>query len=469
VSADILLTHGYCLDEDRHEQVVMRPYPPLGILYLSSHLKARGFTVDVFDTTFSSFAALEQHLDRTRPAIVGVYCNLMTRRNALRVIAACRARGATVVVGGPEPAGYPEQYLANGADVVVFGEGELTLEELVPRLVREGTQNLGGIAGIAFAGVDGQVVRTPARAQIANLDDQPFPDRDAIDVDRYVEVWREHHGVGSVSLITSRGCQFRCNWCSHAVFGFTHRRRSPSNVADELELIRDRYRPDQVWYADDVFTLRHGWLFEYAAELDRRGLAMPFETISREDRLDERVVETLAAMGCRRLWVGAESGSQRILDAMERHTDAARVREMVHLLQRHGIEVGLFIMLGYEGEEEQDLQATVEHLKFAGADTFLTTVAYPIAGTGYHERVADRIIAPGPWEESSDRDLTVAGRRSKRYYQHATRWMVGEVAAHQERQQPRDQRDHRRLLRAYANARVGRIGMRLTRHEVEDG
>ena len=222
--------------------------------------------------------------------------------------------------------------------------------------------------------------------------------------------------------MTARGCPYTCTWCSHSVYGFSHRRRSPTNVADELETIIAEYRPDMVWYADDVFTINHRWIVQYADELRRRGIRMPFETISREDRLNEEIIEILADMGCFRLWVGAESGSQRVLDAMKRGTSAARTREMVRLLQRHGIEAGTFIMLGSEGEEISDIEATLAHLKAALPDRLLTTTAYPIKGTEYERRIADRAVATRPWEEGSDRDVTVAGRHSRRFYEFASRW-----------------------------------------------
>jgi radical SAM superfamily enzyme YgiQ (UPF0313 family) len=249
------------------------------------------------------------------------------------------------------------------------------------------------------------------------------------------------------------------------VFGYSHRRRSPSNVVDEVEQIAATYSPDLLWYADDVFTINHKWLFEYAAELERRGLRLPFETISREDRLDEEVIQTLARMGCYRLWIGSESGSQRVLDAMKRRTNAERVQSMTHLLQKYGIEVGMFIMLGYEGEERSDLDATVEHLKQAGPNTFLTTVAYPIKGTPYYASVADKVVARRPWQEGSDRDYTLADRHSPRYYQFATRWMVSEVALHRQRRSK--SRNVPRMVRSFLSARVGRLGMLLTEREVE--
>ncbi len=464
---DLLLTHGYCLHEDPHERAVMRPYPPLGLLYLSSHLKQRGFDVGVFDTTFRRFEDLRHLLERERPSVVGLYATLMTRRPVLEAIRLCKQIGSTVILGGPEPAPHAEEYLARGADIVVAGEGERTLEELLPHLSRHGLTRLDEIKGIIYLGGDGVVVRNPPRPQLRDLDAQPFPDRDAIDVREYLEAWRRCHGVGSLSLITGRGCPYTCTWCSHAVFGFGHRQRSASNVADEVETILDRYQPDMLWYADDVFTLSRRWVFAYAAELERRGVRIPFETISREDRLDGDVVETLARMGCRRLWIGSESGSQVVLDRMQRRTDAGRVRDMVKLLQRHGIEAGLFIMLGFEGEETADIEETVEHLKAAGPDAFLTTLAYPIKGTPYHDDVADRVIALKPWELGSDRDTTIAGRHSQRFYSFATRWMVNEVAWSQERNSA--ERDFGRMLRTYVNARFGRMGMRLTEHEVEHG
>ncbi len=464
---DILLTHGYYLEEDPHERAVMKPYPPLGLLYLSSHLKARGFAVEVFDTTFRRPADFQRFVEQTRPPVVGIYVNLMTRRHVLAMIRRCQAVGSTVVLGGPEPANYAEAYLARGADVVVIGEGEQTLEELLPHLARRGPTGMQAIRGIVYREEDGRIVRTAPRPYLRDLDAQPFPDRAAVDLPAYLRVWREHHGMGSVSLITARGCPYTCAWCSHAVFGYSHRRRSPQNVADEVEQVLETYHPEMLWYADDVFTIHRRWFFAYAEELRRRKLRVPFETISREDRLDEEVIRTLAEMGCFRLWIGSESGSQRVLDAMQRRTDAARVREMVRLLRRYGIQAGLFVMLGYEGEEVQDIEATVEHLKAANPDLFLTTVAYPIKGTPYYEQVAERVIPLKPWEEGSDRDLTVAGRHSRRFYRFAIRWMVGEVTWHRLRHGAG--RDYRRMLKALLNARIGRLGMWLTRHQRERG
>jgi radical SAM superfamily enzyme YgiQ (UPF0313 family) len=445
----------------------MKPYPPLGILYISSYLKSKGFAVSVFDSTFSSRHAFEEHLAQSHPPVVGIYANMMTRANVLAMVRVAKGQGATVIAGGPDPANYAEQYLEWGVDIVVLGEGELTLAELLPHLARFGPFNMAHIQGVVYRESDGQIVRTSGREQIAELDQLPFPDRAAIDMERYIETWRSHHGQGAVSLITARGCPYRCNWCSHAVYGYSHRRRSPENVADEVEEILQSYRPELLWYADDVFTINYRWFKAYAAELKRRGIRIPFETISRQDRLNDEITRTLAEMGAYRIWIGAESGSQRILDAMERHTDATQVGEVVHLLQRHGIQAGMFIMLGYEGEEMRDLEETVRLVKESNPDIFLTTVAYPIKGTPYYERVADRVVSLKPWHQGSDRDHSVRGRYSRRFYQFATRWMVGEVGFH--RQQQSSSPNYLQMAKSFVNSRIGRLGMHMTRNEVETG
>ena len=455
---DLLLTHGYFLEEDAEEKRIMRPHPPLGLLYLSSHLKARGVDVGVFDSTFRRFVDFEECLATERPPIVGIAVNLMTKRNALRMIAAAKRHGARVVLGGPEPPQYSREYIGAGADVVVLGEGEQTLEELIPALINCSASSnvpahVAGIRGIAYAGAT-----TAPREQLPNLDAQPFPDRDAVDLGRYLSAWRTRHGFAPASLITARGCPYTCTWCSRSVFGTTHRRRSPQNVADEVELIADRYRPDRLWYADDVFAIHRTWTIEYARELQKRRLRLPFECISRAERIDESVADALVELGCWRVWIGSESGSQRILDAMQRKVSVERVQAASALLRRRGIQVGMFIMLGYDGERDADLRATVMHLKRAAPDVFLTTVSYPIKGTPYYNAVESRIVSDQPWSDRTDRDLSIAGRPPRRYYDFARRWITGEVARHAHWNHGR----YARAVRAASSAALGRVGMRLT-------
>ena len=459
--ADILLTHGYFLGEDEAEKRIMKPYPPLGILSISAYLKSRGFTVDIFDSTFSSFPAFLARLDADRPGVVGLYVNLMTKIPVLRMIRACKERGCTVVVGGPEVPFYGEEFLARGADVAVIGEGELTLEELLPHLARHGPAGMTHIHGILYREADGTLVRTPERALIPDLDALPLPDRAAIDMRAYVDTWRKHHGRGSVSLICSRGCPFTCTWCSRSVFGDTHRRRAPERVVDEIERIMAAYGPDQLWFADDVFTINHRWLRDFHAAMTRRGLRVPYECISRADRLTDEILGLMKETGCFRIWYGSESGSQRILDAMQRRVTVERIREVTALARRHGIESGFFVMLGYPGEEIADIDATVRLLKESRPDHYLTTVAYPIKGTPLYDEVRDRLIAGPSWESITDRQRNFRGRHSDRFYWFATRHLVNDVLADRLR---REGGGVPARFAAAAKSRIARLGMRLTAH-----
>jgi radical SAM superfamily enzyme YgiQ (UPF0313 family) len=245
---------------------------------------------------------------------------------------------------------------------------------------------------------------------------------------RYVQTWRDAHGKGSVSFITARGCPYKCRWCSHQVYGQTHRRRSPELVVDEVEWLLQQYQPDMAWVADDVFTIHHGWIRKYAAEMKRRSLRVPFECISRADRLNPEMLDVLAELGCFRIWIGSESGSQRILDAMERGVQLEQVQRAVELSRERGIQSGMFLMWGYEGEELSDIEATVEHVKRSNPDIFFTTVAYPIKGTPYYTEVGNRLVQLESWEQGSDREIRIEGRHSRQFYEHADRLLRDEVA-----------------------------------------
>ena len=188
----LVLTHGYFLQEDPKELQIMKPYVPLGILYICSHLRAKDHDVEVFDSTFSSRAELFSYLRTERPAVLGIYANLMTRKNVIEILRVATQAGWKTIVGGPEPGAYVEEYLDSGADVVVLGEGEITVEELLEVLPR-GT-DLSKVKGIAYRDANGVSQHTAPREQIRNLDVQPWPARDAVDVDRYVNTWRSAHG-----------------------------------------------------------------------------------------------------------------------------------------------------------------------------------------------------------------------------------------------------------------------------------
>lgn len=441
----VLLTHGYFLHEDPKEQVIMRPYPPLGILYLSAWLDRYGVDNQVFDTTFSSRAALEDYLLAHRPRIVALYANLMMKLNVIAIMRFVRSRPelseTLVVLGGPDVTHNLDGYLGAGADVVVIGEGEQTMLEIAltvddGRWTVDGQfpiSNFSHIEGVAYRLPDGSVFKTAPRQKLRSLDDLPMPNRLKINLQAYLDAWKKAHGQSAISVSTQRGCPYTCRWCSTAVYGQSYRRRSPQAVCDEIEWLQKNYDFDLIWFVDDVFTVSHKWLADFHNELTKRDLQVNFECITRADRLNDEVIKLLKNCGCFRVWIGAESGSQRIIDAMDRRVDVGQVRDMIKSARRAGIQAGTFIMLGYPGETEADIRETVQHLKDSNPDLFTITVAYPIKGTGLFEEVESTATAALPWEQRTDRDLDFKRTYPRRYYDYAVRWTVNAVHLHKAR------------------------------------
>jgi anaerobic magnesium-protoporphyrin IX monomethyl ester cyclase len=426
----IFLTHAYYLKEDVNELRIMKPYVPLGILYISSYLKQHGFDVELYDSTFKSFEEQKKKLLDTKPDVIAIYCNLMTKLNVLPLMKFIRSApelGKTkIILGGPEPPFYSEEFINAGADIIVEGEGEVTMKSLCEELAMP-SPDLNKVKGIIFKGKNNETVKTHPREMVKDIDELPLPDREGVKLNLYLDAWKKAHGCSSVSINTMRGCPYTCRWCSHSVYGMSYRRRSPEKTVEEISYIIEKYNPDMLWFVDDVFTISHKWLKHVNKLLKEQNITIKFECISRSDRLDEETLKTLKEMGCFRLWIGAESGSQKVLDLMDRRVNAVKTREIIILTRKHGIEAGTFIMLGYPGENKEDIYETVNHLKDSKPDIFLTTVAYPIKGTPFFQEVEEKILTNLPWDGRTDRDLDFSGRYSKKFYRYANRYLVNEV------------------------------------------
>ena len=440
---NVLLTHGYFLEDDVKEQKIMRPYPPLGLLYISAYLEQHGIDNEVFDTTFSSRLKFQNHIVESKPLVIGIYVNLMTKVNVLASIQFIKSNlpDTVIILGGPEVKYNAENFLLHGADFIVIGEGEETMLELVqnvwrsagltadPPLGIEG-KNAGfsKISGIAFL-KDGELTKTPEREKIKSLDELSAPNRKKIDLNLYLNAWKERHGKSAISVSTMRGCPYTCKWCSRAVYGLSYRRRSPTLVVEELEEIQSKYNPDSLWFVDDVFTISHKWLHEFHAELKRKNICIPYECITRADRMNEEVISLLKETGCFRVWIGAESGSQKVIDLMDRRVDVNQVREMIQLTKKYSIEAGTFIMLGYPGETEEDIEETIHHLKESNPDHFTITIAYPIRGTEMYQEVEAVQAKKLDWASTTDRDIDFKRMYSRKYYDFAVSHVINEVNA----------------------------------------
>ncbi len=426
----VLLTHAYFINEDAAEQRIMKPYPPLGILYISAYLNENGLENKIFDTTFSSKENLKTFLLKEKPAYIAIYVNLMTRINVLEIIRFIRSsdelRKTKIIVGGPEVRYNAENILKYGADVAVIGEGEETTLELIQSFETEDNPDLSKINGIAYL-LNNETVSTPERILIDKLDKLPMPNRAGIDIKAYQQAWKQRHKQDAISVSTMRGCPYTCKWCSRAVYGLSYRRRSPEKVVEELKLIQKKYNPDSIWFVDDVFTISHKWLASFNEELKKQNIKINYECITRADRMNEDVIKMMKESGCFRVWIGAESGSQRIIDAMDRRVKVGQVREMIQLSKKYGIETGTFIMLGYPGETEEDIEETIKHLKLSNPDQFTITVAYPINGTEFFQEIEATQVGSFNWEEQTDRDREFIRTYPTKYYSFAVRRVVNEV------------------------------------------
>jgi radical SAM superfamily enzyme YgiQ (UPF0313 family) len=312
---------------------------------------------------------------------------------------------------------------------------------------------------VSFKDPAGKIVQNPRQASRRQLDEYPFPDREAINLHQYLDTWEKHHRQRSVSLITARGCAFTCKWCSHSVYGHTHRRRRPEKVVEEIREIIARYRPTHLWYADDVFTVNKRWLTKFHQLMRAENIHLPFECIARADRFDEEIAMLLKELGCYRVWIGAESGSQRVLDAMSRGVNKAQVAEATRLCQKHGLQAGYFLMFGYPGEELEDIYETIEFVRDTQPDVYLTTVAYPLRGTAMYAEIKERIIYSNGWESHLQRELNIQGRFTYQLYDFAIKKLASEYRKKQLRRlkQQSLKRIYHSLRSVYCDYKINRL------------
>ncbi|MFC2037180.1 B12-binding domain-containing radical SAM protein [Chloroflexota bacterium] len=428
---DLMLVNPLFLHEDPVEQRLMTPYFPLGLLYLAATARDAGYRVSIFDAMFqASDEAFVAALEREQPKVVGIGVLATVRTAALRLADLAHRHGAMVVVGGADPTGRPESYLrrqSNGSqpvDMAVVGEGEQTLLELLPLLLN-GERNdepLQKIAGLAYLDADDHFVSTAARRHCADLESLALPARDLIDVEAYRQAWHRRHGIFSLSLIATRGCPYGCTWCQKSVFGRSFRPRSPQAVAEEMRLIKEQYRPDQLRIVDDVMGIDREWVRAWHTAVLARDAVVPFECLSRVDLMDEEMVRLLQEAGCIRIAFGAESGSQKVLDAMNKGTTVEQIRRTAKLCRRHDIETYFYIMVGYPGEEWVDIRKTVDLLKEARPDQFSSTIAYPLPGTEFYDEVKHRLLDAPDWDYTAENRLLFQREHSTRFYRWVQRW-----------------------------------------------
>jgi radical SAM superfamily enzyme YgiQ (UPF0313 family) len=425
---DVLLTHSYHLYYDRKQVRKMQPYPPLGTLYAAALLRQKGFSVALFDSMLENpEKGFPEAVARTKPKVVAIYednfnflskmCLTRMRQIAFGMIDEARAFGSKVVVNGSDASDHISEYLERGANFVLLGEAEWTLLELVESLVAGSGRNAIDTAGLAYFDTrTNSPVRTPSRPLMRQLDLLPTPSRDLVDIERYRNVWKQAHGFFALNLVASRGCPYRCNWCAKPIYGDTFHVRSPQSVAAEMLDLRETYGADYLWFADDLFGIQNDWVQELANEVEGRSAAVPFKMQSRVDLLREDTVSALRRAGCAEVWMGVESGSQKILDAMEKGTNLGQIVHARDGLKRSGIRACFFIQFGYPGETWNDIQKTVQLIRDTRPDDIGVSVSYPLPGTKFYERVREELGDKSNWLDSEDLSMMFKGAYSSEFY-----------------------------------------------------
>ena len=430
MQTDILFGQSYFLHFDPKLAAANQPYPPLGTLYAASYVREQGYSVALFDAILAeSEAEWESHLRQYQPRVAVLYednfnylskmCLLRMREAAQTMIGMAKGHGCPIIVAGSDASDHWAGYLAAGADYVLFGEGEETLAELMGVLLRGDERPLSTILGLAYVDEGGKAKRTAARPPIKAVDALPFPAWDLVDVPRYRAIWQAHHGYYAMNMVTTRGCPYHCNWCAKPIWGQRYNGRSAANVVAELAWLRTNFQPDYIWFADDIMGLKPGWWAEFADLVEAKGVRVPFKCLSRADlivRHGAAEVSALARAGCEIIWLGAESGSQKILDAMEKGTTVAQIYEAAEKLHEAGIRVGFFLQFGYPGESRADIEQTLQMVRDCQPDDIGMSVSYPLPGTRFYENVRGQLGEKQNWQDSADLAMMYRGPFATPFY-----------------------------------------------------
>ena len=425
--SDVLLTHSYHLYYDRKQTRKMQPYPPLGTMYAAALLRRASVSVAVYDTMLNDPQQFQAALAQHRPRVVVVYednfnflskmCLTRMREVAYQILDDSQRAGATVIVNGSDSSDHTLEYLQRGFRCVLLGEAEWTLLETVSLLLAGNTSALRNVPGMAYLDDHTrEVVKTEHRIPVRDLDQLPFPSRDLVDMGPYRSAWKSAHGYFSLNIVASRGCPYHCNWCAKPIYGDSFSVRSAASVAEEMHHLKHELGADHLWFADDIFGLRPSWVRDLAAEVEKRQAAIPFKMQTRVDLMTPNNVRALRRAGCAEVWMGAESGSQKILDAMDKGTLVDQIAKARENLRREGIRACYFLQFGYPGETWRDIQNTIKLVRDTRPDDIGVSVSYPLPGTRFYERVQAQLGAKTNWSDSEDLAMMFHGTYTNEFY-----------------------------------------------------
>lgn len=472
----VLITHSYFLNLDTKQVAHGQPYPPLATLLAAALLRENGYTVHFADIMFAhSPEKILKELERFQPDVFIIYddsfnyltkmCLSNMREAAFHMQLLAQKLGCTVIVSGSDATDHYHQYLHHGADFVILGEAEHTLLELMNALKNE-DNDWGKIAGIAWK--EEHVMRSAPRAVIKNLDTLPLPAWDMVDIKPYKKVWLKKHGYFSINIATTRGCPYKCNWCAKPVYGNSYHMRSVDSVVKEIEWLKDLFQIDHIWFCDDIFGLKRSWVVEFANLIKEKNIHIQYKIQSRADLLiQEKYVAALAASGCNDVWMGAESGSQKILDAMDKGTTIEQIITARQLLREHGIKASYFIQYGYPGETVSDIHKTLNLIHDTLPDDIGISVSYPLPGTKFYDTVKEQLKNKTNWKDSDDLDMMFLNLYPRHFYKQLHRYTHYYYRLTKlQQQKQRDWRDQLRSLKYLILTHYYKKRLRKVTHEI---
>jgi len=437
---NILFAHSYFLRFDPKQWALGQPYAPLGTLYAAALMREKGYRVSLFDTMFETDPDLViPELGKAKPAYFVLYddgfnyltkmCLTNMRDAAFRMIELAKDSGCIVIVSSSDSTDRYEKYLDAGADFILLGEAEQTLLELISAIDND-RSDFTKIEGLAFR-QQNAIIKTAKRSVMKDLDSLPMAAWDLVNIDAYRQSWLKHAGYFSINIGTTRGCPFKCNWCAKPIYGNRYNARSPENVLKELMYLKENYRFDHVWFCDDIFGLKPGWVNAFANLVEKSDLKFRFKIQSRADLLvQENYIHDIARAGCVNAWMGAESGSQKILDAMDKGTTIEQIHRATHLLKKYGIKPSFFIQFGYPGETREDIKQTIRLINDLLPFEIGISVSYPLPGTVFYERVKDEMLKKTNWTDSDELKLMFSNTFQPSFYKQLHRYVHKNYRTH---------------------------------------
>lgn len=433
MSTRVLITHAYFLQLDPKQWKAGHAYPPLATLTAAAYLRQLGYEVFFHDLMFAdSPAEIEQLMDEVSPDVFVVYddgfnwvtkmCLTNMRNACFELIQSAKARNLPTIISSSDSTDHYSTYLEKGADFVIKGEAEESLAELLAKIDhKESPLDVKGIWGKK---TNGDVFNTPPRPVMRDLDQLPQAAWDLLDITPYKNMWHEKKGYFSLNVATTRGCPFKCNWCAKPIYGNRYNSRSPEHVVAEIDYLNQHFQPDHLWFCDDIFGLKPGWVQSFSAQMKAKNLKIPFKIQSRCDLvLKKDTAKALAEAGCDEVWLGAESGSQKILDAMDKGITVEEIYDARQKLKAHGIRAAFFLQFGYLGETKEDINLTFKMLEDLVPDEIGVSVAYPLPGTKFYEKVKNDLSDKANWTDSDDLALMFRNNYEPSFYKKLHRYI----------------------------------------------